>query len=327
MSVDQPWLLVLLLACVLPWLGARPGATGWSWLGLVPVDRLSDALWFGLRTCASLAIALAVLGLAGLHLGERSVERIGRGAEVVLLLDRSRSMDQPFTRSDGGGYTESGDSKAVVAQRALAEFASKRPHDQFAMLVFSTAPIPVLDFTDKPSAIQAAIRAARIGRGLADTDMGRALISALALFEHRPYAGSRLILLVSDGGAHLDEDTRQAITEAARRHRVGLYWIYIRSAFGPKLTGEEGADENPDAVPERFLHRYFQTIGTPYRAYQSDDPAALGRAVADVDRLERLPIAFRDQLPRRDLARVCFALAALLCLPLIVAARLEQPAW
>jgi len=326
-TLDHPWLGALALLGLLPlWTGAARGVR-FSWNGLLPRDPMSVAADWTLRVAHGSAIALLALGIGGAHLTERSVERVGSGAEVVLLLDRSRSMDQTFGPAKHQ-IDLSAETKSAVAKRALAAFAAGRPHDAFSMLVFSSTAIRVLDFTDKQEAIQAAIGAAAIGRGLADTDMGRALLTALAQFDERPYSGSRLIMLVSDGGAHLDTDTREAIVRAARRNRVGLYWIYIRSAFSPGLAkGSDDAPADDDVVPERALNRFFKTIGTPYRAYEAEDPAALARATADVDRLERLPIAYRDVLPRQDLSGILYGFAAALSLLLAVGYTLERRRW
>lgn len=327
MTIDHPWVAALALLGLIPLWRPAGRPMGFSWTGIVPRDPLSEIVDWSLRIAHGLAIALLALGLAGAHLSETRVERVGSGAEVALLLDRSRSMDQPFARVRNGSDT-SAESKSSVAERALSAFAAGRAHDAFSMTVFSSAAIRVLDFTDKPEAVQAAIRAHAIGRGLADTDMGRALLSALAQFDDRPYSGSRLILLVSDGGAQLDSDTREAIVRAARRNRVGLYWIYIRSAFSPGLSGESGAaPDDTDTVPERSLHRFFRQLGTPYRAYEAEDPAALSRAIADVDRLERLPLAYADIVPRRDLSGGLYAAAACLCLLLGAAAYSERRRW
>jgi len=35
-------------------------------------------------------------------------------------------------------------------------------------------------------------------------------------------------------------------------------------------------------VPEVFLHRFFGSMGTPYRAYEAEDPESLQKAIADV---------------------------------------------
>jgi mxaC protein len=256
----------------------------------------------------------------------------------VLLLDRSRSMDQGFVSRDalgsaGRNYYNSisnergagRESKSQAARRVLAEFTARRSADRFGMLIFSAQPIRVLDFTGKPEAVQAAIAAADVGRGLTDTDISSALLEGLAFFEGRAYTGSRILLLVSDGGDHIDPDARERLAQQMRLQRVSLYWIYIRSLRSPGLAAEAGTSAvEADTVPEIFLHRFFGSLGIPYRAYEAESREDLQRAIDDVDRLENLPITTLEVVPRRPLAPACFALAALALL-LLLAARLLEP--
>ncbi|MBC7945595.1 MAG: VWA domain-containing protein [Burkholderiales bacterium] len=324
----EPWAFVLLPLALLPLLVRGP-AINYPWLALLPRDWVSEALAWALRLAAAAAIAGAVVGLAEPYRAEVSVERIGQGAHVVLLLDRSRSMDQSFGASPGTHVLDGRrESKNSVARRLLAEFAASREQDLFGMLVFSTFPLPILDFTQKQEVIQAAIAAGGIGRGLADTDVGRGLEAALSYFEDLPYTGSRIILLVSDGGAHIDPETRQRIQNLLRRYRVALYWIYIRSFRSPGLLqGEAATAGTADSVPEHFLHRFFLGMGTPYRAYEAENPEALRRAIEDVGGLENFPIAITDVLPRRDFAGFCYVAALAFAIVLLIARFLEIRRW
>lgn len=344
MSFDTPWLLALLPLALLP-LCLQPGtAVANTWLVAQPRDLASSLLDLALRAAAVLAMAGSLVGMAGPHLPELQVERQGQGAEIVLVLDRSRSMDQSFAGARTNAPTGTGpealayysnlranearSSKGQVARQMLAEFAQRRPADRFGMVIFSNLPIRVLGFTSKPEIIQAAIQAGNIGRGLSETNIARALQSALAYFEDRPYTGSRIVLLVSDGGDKLDINARNRITEQARKHRVGITWIYIRSPRSPGLMREIAVDTlQPSAqeelAPEQFLDRFFRGLQVPYRAYEADDPDSLQRAIADLDRLENLPITYLDTVPRRDLSGWAFGVALASVLMLLLARRLE----
>lgn len=329
LNVSHPWVLMLLPLALLPLLRAGKQVLVYPWLQQLPPDPMSDVLGWVLRSVGVIALAALILGLAGLYRSEEVVQRIGRGAQIVLLLDRSRSMDQSFISPlITNIFDTSHESKGNVARRLLSEFTASRPEDLFGMVEFSTYPIRVLEFTQKQDVIQAAISAASLGRGLAETDIGRGLDTALDYFANRPYTGSRIILLVSDGGAVLDEDTRVHITRLMKRYRVALYWIYIRSFRSPGLlTDRDTPPENADAVPEHFLHKFFQSMGTPYRAYEAENPDALQRAIADVSRLENHPLRYDDVLPRRDLSGKCFSAALLCCVMLALAKMLEIRAW
>lgn len=338
------WLLPLALLALLP--GASRALAN-TFVTLMPRDRASAGLHVALRLLALLAIACTIAGLAGPYRPDFTVERVGTGAEIVLLLDRSRSMDQGFAGGGGAGpaparrtgpealdyYAQlasrsARDPKGQVARRLLAEFAAKRRSDRFGMVVFSTVPMPVLGFTQKQEVIQAAIAAGNIGRGLADTDIGQALLQGLSYFDGRPYTGSRVMLLVSDGGDQLDPDTREHIRHLVRRHRVSIYWIYLRSLSSPGL--QPGVDSTPaavEAMPEYVLDRYFKSLGAPYRAYEAENPEALQRAIDDVDRLDNLPIVYQDTVPRRDLSPWALGAALLAVLGLLAANLLEIRRW
>ncbi|HET7793963.1 MAG TPA: vWA domain-containing protein [Rhizobacter sp.] len=345
---DTPWLLGLLPLALLPlWSRAEQPVVN-AWVALMPRDRASDALRRALQAAAVLALALLVLAMAGPHRPEYTVERVGTGAEIVVVLDRSRSMDQGFAgaRLASGANRPRGtgpeaidyymslapgrprDAKGKVARRMLSEFASSRPDDRFGMVVFSTLPMRVLEFTQKNEVVQAAIAAGEIGRGLSETNIGLALLEALSFFDERPYTGSRIVMLVSDGGDHLDPGTQERIAYAARKHRAAIDWFYLRSANSPGLNAEAGDPLGAaDTVPEHQLHRFFQSLGTPYRAYEADNDKALQAAIDDVNRLENLPITYLDLVPRRDLAPYAHG-AALLCVLLLLAARaLEIRRW
>jgi mxaC protein len=344
-NFDEPWLLLLLPLALLPLL-RRPGqprANGW--LALAPRDAMSTFIGRALRAVGALAIATLVVAIAGPHRAEYFVERIGKGAEIVLLLDRSRSMDQGFAGARppaaGGRITPEvldyyfsqspgrlREPKGKVARELLAEFTSQRPDDRFALVVFSTLPMPVLGFTDHGEVVQAAIAAGNIGRGLSETNIGLALESALELFTDRPYTGSRIVLLVSDGGDRIDPDLRERLSHEARKHRAAIYWIYLRSANSPGLR--PGPNDSPDAiesVPEMLLNRFFESLETPYRVYEAGDTEALRQAIADVNRLENLPMRYQDLVPRRDLEPWCHALALGCVLLLLAAKALEIRRW
>lgn len=346
-AFDHPWLLLCLPLALLPLLprlrdaGAEYANT---WLATQPPDRASRVVDAGLRAAAVLAIGGVLMGLAGPHRPETQVLRQGEGAEIVLVLDRSRSMDQSFAgaRRQGPSGTspealnhyhqlraqEGRTNKGQVARQMLSEFAADRPADRFGMVAFSNVPMRVLGFTSEPEIIQASIQAGNVGRGLSETNISRALQAALAFFEDRPYTGSRVVLLVSDGGDRLDVDARRRITELARQYRVGFNWIYIRSPRSPGLQRDSAidlaaAEAQADSVPELFLDRFFQSLGVPYRAYEADDPESLQRAIADIDRLENLPISWRETLPRSDLAHGAYGTALLAVALLLLARRLE----
>ncbi|MEJ8822807.1 vWA domain-containing protein [Variovorax humicola] len=344
MNFDHPWLLWALPLAMLPLLGQPGGALANAWAAWTPRDRPSEIMGWALRILGALALAALVVGLAGPYRPEYDVKRIGKGAEIVLVLDRSRSMDQGFAGARPPGMKGTGpeaidfyfsqspgrlrESKGKVARQMLSEFTAKRPDDRFGMIVFSTLPIRVLEFTQKNDVVQAAIAAGDIGRGLSETNIGLAMELALSSFDDQPYTGSRIVMLVSDGGDRIEPGVKDRIAYAARKHRVAIYWLYLRSANSPGLVLAQGeAAENADVVPEYALHRFFESIGVSYRAYEASDPEALRKAIEAVDRLQNLPITYLDTEPRRELASPVLGLAFACILLLLAASLVEVRRW
>jgi mxaC protein len=319
LDFTHPWALLLLPLALLPLARTRRDTIVFSSLAGLPRDRAGELLGVVWRALGVLAILAIVVALGGPGRPQTRVQRTGHGAEIVVLMDRSRSMDERMLPADWHAIDplnlryqsqSRGEPKGRMARELLAKFVADRPDDRFALMFFSTQPIRVVAFTQHDEVVQAAITAGNVGRGLADTDVGRALAAAIAEFDRRAYTGSRIVLLVSDGGARLDDATRRDIRAAARRNGVSLDWIYLRSVNSPRLDTPGDAGE---AVPEIALHRFFQTLPGAYRAYEAEDPDGLARAVADVGRQQNFPLDYFEEVPRRDFSRAALLLAAACC--------------
>jgi mxaC protein len=96
MSIDltHPWVLLLLPLAVLPVLRARSDTLLFSHLPWLPADPAGRVVGWLRTAFAVLTIASIVVGLASPGRPQTQVVRTGRGAEIVVLIDRSRSMDQ-----------------------------------------------------------------------------------------------------------------------------------------------------------------------------------------------------------------------------------------
>ncbi|MFM8444096.1 MAG: vWA domain-containing protein [Methylococcus sp.] len=319
MGLLHPWLLMLLPLAVLPWVRRGQTALPHASLLLIPEDPLSTAVDRGLRGAACLLFACLVIGMTGPYRREQWVDRIGTGAHIVLLLDRSSSMNENFTgRYLGAKSTES---KSAMARKLLSEFVDRRQHDLFGMVAFAAAPIYVLPLTEDKTAVRAAIDAAG-GRGHGVTHIAPGLAMALDFFADRPRLGSRLILLVSDGAARIDEQTRDRLRQTFQETGTTLYWIYLRNPTSAPLT-QKPDNPNETTTPEYFLNQFFESLEVPYRAFEAENPNAMEKAIAEVERLENLPLPYQEKLPREDLSGYFFGLALWLTLLLTAARALE----
>jgi mxaC protein len=321
LDFEAPWVLPLLPLALLPLLRRRRDSLSFPWLAWLPEDPAGRMARIALSLLAMIALASLVLALARPGRPETQVQRVGKGAEVLVLLDRSRSMDDHMLPSNWRQIDPTkllyhkGRQKSEVARELLSKFVAQRPEDRFSLMYFSNRPLSVVPFTEHMEVMQAGIAAGGTGRGIAETEVGRALDAAIQTFDDRVYSGSRIILLVSDGGAHLEEITMNRIRAGLARNRIALYWLYLRSYNSAMLDSQDPRWEN---APEMALHRFFQTLQTPYRAYQAEAPEDLAKAVADVGRQQNMPLEFTERIPRQDFSQFCIVLAAAACLGMLI---------
>ncbi len=327
LGIDQPWWLLLLPLSLLPLLVQPRVSVSYPGLALLPPDGLSTAVSILVRVLGAVSILCLVTALSQPFRVPQTVERVGQGAEVVLLLDRSASMDQPFAGQNFDRSMTVGNfrTKGEMANALLAEFVASRGDDLVGMVVFSTAPMRTLPLSRQPEMAQAAIRAAGIGRGLARTQVETALEHALSLFEQRPYHGSRIIMLVSDGAARVSAAARTRIRNAAQRNRVTLYWLFLRSRGSAGVNDDATTTDGDN--PEQGLHNFFQTMDIPYRLYDAEHPGVLQAAIDDVNQQQKLPIRYLEQRPRKDLSTPLYCLALGMLVPLAAVRATEVRTW
>jgi mxaC protein len=319
MSLDlsAPAALMLLPLALLPLIFVVQSKQGYPSLAGVVSDPLSLGIDAALRLVGTIVIASLILGIGGLRLKGQTVERVGEGAHIVLLIDRSRSMDDTFA---GRAPAEGEDSKSAAARHLLREFVQERPHDRFGVAAFSTMPMHVLPLTDHKDAVLAAVDA--ITRpGLAYTNVGLGLAMAMSMHEADPTAASRAILLVSDGAAVIDRKVQEKLREAFAKRPVNLYWLYLRTSGSKGIFDAPDPDvpDTPFALPERHLNKFFASLKVPYRAFEAENPQAVADAIAEIDKLERNPIRYSERVPGRDLSGFAYAVAAVGLLLLLLA--------
>ncbi|WP_229665108.1 vWA domain-containing protein [Paracoccus acridae] len=270
-----------------------------------------------------IALAALILGLAGPFLRGGTAPYRGNGTNLVLLIDRSSSMDDTFAGRAPDGAEES---KSAAARRILQNFIAERPDDRIGIAAFSTAPLQVLPMTTSRTAIAAAI-AAQGERGLSQTDVGRGLALAMQMTRDASGLGSRAVVLVSDGAAVVPPEVQDLVRELALEQQVNLYWLYLRTAGARSIfdPGKPGEADTPQTRPERHLHLLLQRLGITYRAFEAESPEAVVEAVAEIGKMETKPILTERSLPRRELGWLCFLIATLATLALTAARWLERP--
>lgn len=299
----EVWPLYGLPLVVLPWLMKTEGAFQYPSISMIPIDPFSawvERLW---RISAGLLIASLLLAMSKPYLHEQKIDRYGNGAHIMVVLDRSGSMNDDFADRPERGSA----SKMAAARRVLAEFVGNSRQDLIGMITFSTSPMLVAALGSDREAVQSGLSATEVG-GMGFTAVDKGLAMALDFFEGKPVTGARVVLLVSDGAAHLDAKTQDLLRNAFVRQNASLFWIYLRSKNGASLTEKlEGDDDQ--AAPEYALNQYFQTLGVPYQAYMAEDPAQVRLAMQHIAKLKNKPVKYQEVIARKDMGYLFYVIA------------------
>ena len=328
MAFSNPWLLWLLPLAILPLLLQRAHAKHYSWVDMLPADPLSDLVGLLLKIFAVLTLVFIIVGLAAPHTNEQKIERIGVGAQIALVLDRSASMDDPFSgTTDATGNTIVGETKSVAAARLITNFVKSRQQDMFGMITFSNSAMYVLPLSENKKAIIAAVQATG-GNALFQTNIGSGLTSGAGLFDKIPDSGSRALILVSDGAGRMDAGTQQKIKDWFDRLHISLYWIVLRQPGGLSIFDTKYVPPENAALPAEIeLNEFFKTLKSPFKAYEAEDPKSLQLAMNDINNREKKPIKYLEKIPGRDYSDVCFIIAALMIALLLGVKYLEVKTW
>lgn len=322
-GLTSVWPFLLLPLSILPWVLSGQMNFPHPALQGLPEDPLSawlDRLW---KIALSLLMLALSFALSGPYLKAQYVEKVGRGAHVMIVLDRSASMNEPFANT---GEQQARVPKMAVARNVLKTLVAQGHDDLMGMVTFSTSPILAAPLGNDRGFVQAALDATEAG-GMGFTAVARGLGMALDYFADQPVTGARAMVLVSDGGAHLDGKTQDMLRAMFMRQKASLYWIYLRSESGVSLKQRLAEGENIDAYPEYALHEYFQTLHVPYRVYEAENPEAVKAAVNDISKLKNKPTRYLEPVSRQDLSPYAYALAWLASICLICLYALELKRW
>lgn len=324
MTLLHSWALLLLPLALTPfWLKSRQGQL-YSWLDMVPRDRFSDHADRAVRALTALLLAALALALASPQGPDIQVQKVGKGAQTAVVIDRSVSMEHPFAGDSMSGRTA--EMKATAARRLITDFINARPDDMIGVVAFTNAALHGVKITSNRKAVFAAINAAT-SAGINQTNIGAGITQGVALFDRIPSSGSRAIILLSDGAGKISPRVKQKIREQLVEKKLNLYWIVLREPDDISIFGQQQAYD-PASLPAVIeLDQYFKSLGIKYRAYEADNPGALQSALRDIDAREKNVIQYAVTLPGHDYTRDLIVLALALCGLLFIVKNLRVQPW
>jgi Ca-activated chloride channel homolog len=266
------------------------------------------------------ALGLGVVALSRPQFGERASSRAASGRDLLVLLDLSRSMNA--VDADPLGSSQGRLSRLAVAKHAVAEVLAASPEDRVGLVIFGGSAFLQLPLTRDHAAFHRFLDAASTD-DLADpaTDLGSALSTAAATFEHEGERGYQSVLLVSDGES-VEGDIGPALARL-RRTRIPVFTIGVGSIGGAPLPAD--SSEAPEKwhrdhigrivesrLDEGDIRRVARETNGSYVRWSTEAGRALGVELA---RAERRTTSSRGTAERADrfqwplgLAVIVFAL-------------------
>jgi mxaC protein len=171
MEILNPWAFLLLPIASLPFLLKSHQGKMYTWLEMMPEDTFSDRVNLAVKIITSLLLVSIIIALASPRGSDEKIQRTGKGAQTVMVIDRSVSMDHPFAGDSSGHAAEI---KSATARRLLTRFIDSRPYDMMGVVGFTNSALYGIKISTNRDAIHAAIDAAT-SPSLSQTNIGSGL--------------------------------------------------------------------------------------------------------------------------------------------------------
>lgn len=298
----NPRMFLLSLLTIIPFMFSILRKSNLPSISIVPHDQLSLIFGAAIRLALFSALFCCLIAAAGPYQQGGNLEHTGEGAQIVMLIDRSASMNETFA---GQNPSEVEESKAAASKRILLNFVDSRRHDLVGVVAFSTSPMFVTPLADHPSAVKSAILA--MDRpGLDYTNIARGLSMALSLLRDNKTDTSKAVLLISDGAGVIDPKLMDDLRAEFLKTNCNLYWLYLRTKGSEGLASHniDNLNQTSQESPEKHLNEFFRRLGVKYQAFEAEGPQQIEDAIRRIDSLERKPVQYIERLPRNDLTQI-----------------------
>jgi mxaC protein len=303
MYFSNPLFLLLIPLALVPFLFKTITRNFYSWNKLLPNDSSSNFLSILIKLFNSLIILFLIIYFSSPHQNQQEVTKVGVGSQIGLVLDRSASMDDPFSGSTTNDDNGIGETKSAAAARLISNFVESRKNDMIGVITFSNSAMFVLPLTQNKEAITGAVNATA-GNALFQTNIGAGLTSVSELFAKVEDSGSRAVILLSDGAGRIDAPTQQKILDWFDRFDIGLYWIVLRQPGGISIFDKDFKHVDETQMPPQLeLYEYFKTFRSPFQAYEAEDPESLEKAIKDINLKEKKQIFYKEIIPGKDFSK------------------------
>ena len=311
MSFIGPYWLLLLPLAALPFIISVSDKFLISNIDVFHQDNFSKKINLLTKIIMSLIIVTLIVVLANPWTNSSTITQVGKGAQLVFVIDRSVSMAKPFI---GGDDINKSEIKSLATRRILKKFIKKRPLDMIGVVGFSNSALYGSKITKNRSYTYAAIDAATRS-SVNQTNIGSGISSGLFMFSEIETTGSQALILLSDGAGKISKRVKNKISTIFSEKKINLYWIIIKEPNDVSLFSGNTylKDREPTVIK---LDSFFKSLNTEYKAYEAENPDALSEAIKDIDSKEKRPIKIERNIPGKNynplLLRILLSLLLLL---------------
>jgi mxaC protein len=313
MSFIAPYWLLLIPLAALPFLISVSDKFLISNINIFEHDNFSKKINVLTRIIMSLIIAISILILSNPWARSSTITQVGKGAQLVFVIDRSVSMAKPFI---GGDVKNKSEIKSLATRRILKNFIEKRPLDMIGVVGFSNSALYGSKITKNRSYTYAAIDAATRS-SVNQTNIGSGISSGLFMFSEIETTGSQALVLLSDGAGKISKRVKDKIAVIFSEKKINLYWIIIKEPNDVSLFSGNTylKDREPTVIK---LDSFFKSLKTEYKAYEAENPDTLSSAIKDIDSKEKRPIKIEKNIPGKNYNPLLLKILLALLLLLIV---------
>lgn len=216
---------------------------------------------------------LIVVALAGPRWDAAYVEVFEPGADLVVLLDISRSMETPDVSP----------SRLARARQEIEDLLNRASGVRVGLIAFATVANVVTPLTDDAESVRRALPALSTDLvRLQGSRAGQAVARARQLLATQPGDGARNVLLISDGDFQdLELDAEVA---ALREQRIRLHVLGIGTQEGAAVPGPRGGaltDRTGAPIVSRLNATLLKTLAAQGEGiyqiadYRDDDVTAI----------------------------------------------------
>ncbi len=237
------------------------------------------------------------------------------GRDLMLAVDISGSMAIPDFSVNGQEVT-----RLDVVKRAAGEFIVRRTGDRVGLIVFGSQAYVQTPLTFDRETVSTMLQETEIGLAGKETAIGDAIGLAVKRLREQP-AGSRVLVLLTDGANTAGEVSPKQAGELAKEQGIRIYTIgvgadrmEVDSLFGSRTV-------NPSRdLDENTLRHLAQSTGGLY--LRAKNTEALANVYTELDRLE--PASTDTELfrPRTELfiwpLSLALAISVLMAVSLLV---------